>query len=301
MNHGFSNNESIAARWRKSLFTKNERHNANQTVEQPNPNHKIIPTKVEASKDPPEHPVFGITLEELMKRENESGNIPSIVIQLVEHIKASMPMKGIFRVPGDNIEMNELKDMYNRGIEVDLNKLGDSHSAPGLLKLFFRELADPLIPQFMYHLFIEAQASTTDVNLRLNNIRKLVHMIPEPNKTVLFYLAEFLHNCSKYSEETKMTASNLAIVMGPTLLRPREESLYQMFEHARYVNSIAKAFIEEYEFIFGSLESPKGGSIDNDKELEQISPEFQEDIKKSLSKRNLLGDQVVNTDWQKKK
>jgi hypothetical protein len=53
--------------------------------------------------------------------------------------------EGIFRVPGANDRIQDFKQQYNT-LRSPQFALGDVHSVAGILKLYFRELADPLIP-----------------------------------------------------------------------------------------------------------------------------------------------------------
>ena len=46
-----------------------------------------------------------------------------------------------------------------------------------------------------------------------------------------------------------MGIPNLAIVFGPNLLRPKNESMLRMIEDARFVNGIMKILLEEYDFL----------------------------------------------------
>lgn len=46
-----------------------------------------------------------------------------------------------------------------------------------------------------------------------------------------------------------MHLANLAIVLGPNLLRPRHESMLRMVEDSRHINGIIQSILEEYEFL----------------------------------------------------
>ena len=52
----------------------------------------------------------------------------------------------ILRVPGDIDEVNGLKLQMDKG-KLPLESLRDPHVPASLLKLWFRELEDPLIPE----------------------------------------------------------------------------------------------------------------------------------------------------------
>jgi len=58
----------------------------------------------------------------------------------------SLPVHVIPRVPGDIDEVNSLKLELDQG-KIRVDKLHDPHVPASLLKLWFRELEEPLIPE----------------------------------------------------------------------------------------------------------------------------------------------------------
>jgi len=67
--------------------------------------------------------------------------------------------EGIFRLSGNASKIQELKEQMNRGEEVDLKTVTDINTVTGLLKAYFRDLANPLIPFSFFNKFM-AIAST---------------------------------------------------------------------------------------------------------------------------------------------
>ena len=55
-------------------------------------------------------------------------------------------MQHTHRVPGDIDEVNALKLQVDKGV-LPMTTLSDPHIPASLLKLWFRELEDPLIPE----------------------------------------------------------------------------------------------------------------------------------------------------------
>ena len=55
-----------------------------------------------------------------------------------------MKEEGIFRLSGSSTHIKELREAFDRGEEVDLTLVKDEHVVTGLLKLYFRELPEPL-------------------------------------------------------------------------------------------------------------------------------------------------------------
>lgn len=82
-----------------------------------------------------------------------------------------------------------------------------------------------------------------DINSKL---RDLFDKLPRNNKLLAGCLFLFLSNVAKQSSENKMTTSNLAIVFGQILLRPKLESLESLLRHSPKITNILKAVIENY-------------------------------------------------------
>lgn len=54
--------------------------------------------------------------------------------------------EGLYRIPGSTSKVNQLKAQFNARQPVDFEEAAaDVHSVAGLLKLYFRELPEPLL------------------------------------------------------------------------------------------------------------------------------------------------------------
>jgi len=87
-----------------------------------------------------------------------------------------------FRVPADVDEVNSLKCKLDQW---ELGAVSDAHVPASLIKLWYRELYEPLIPD---HLYEECVRHCTDPDICVS----IVHRLPELNKLVLCYLIRFL-------------------------------------------------------------------------------------------------------------
>ena len=57
---------------------------------------------------------------------------------------------------GNSKTLEKLRQEYDKGVVVDLKELGvDIASAAGLMKLFLRELPDPLVSAATHHLLLK--------------------------------------------------------------------------------------------------------------------------------------------------
>ena len=88
-----------------------------------------------------------------------------------------------YRVPGDIDEVNALKVRCDQWFAP--SDCPDPHVPASLLKLWYRELYEPLIGAEFYDLCIE-NYNNVDEAIRI------VHRLPHLNKLVLCYLIRFL-------------------------------------------------------------------------------------------------------------
>eukprot|EP01117_Protostelium_nocturnum_P005208 TRINITY_DN1894_c0_g1_i1.p1 TRINITY_DN1894_c0_g1~~TRINITY_DN1894_c0_g1_i1.p1 ORF type:complete len:146 (-),score=54.82 TRINITY_DN1894_c0_g1_i1:72-509(-) len=84
--------------------------------------------------------------------------IPIIVEQCIQYLeKDGYNQEGIFRLSGSSTEMERLKHLYMEGKTVDLKKEArEPNDVAGLLKLYFREMSDPLLTWELYECFLAA-------------------------------------------------------------------------------------------------------------------------------------------------
>eukprot|EP01092_Planopodium_desertum_P013538 TRINITY_DN6587_c0_g2_i1.p1 TRINITY_DN6587_c0_g2~~TRINITY_DN6587_c0_g2_i1.p1 ORF type:complete len:229 (-),score=11.75 TRINITY_DN6587_c0_g2_i1:59-745(-) len=88
------------------------------------------------------------------------------------------------------------------------------------MKLFFRTLPEPLLTWKLYPLWVNSiKLREPD---RLETTKKVLKALPTTHTMVLRALLELLHEVSLHSSVNKMTASNLGIVFGPTLLQKKD-------------------------------------------------------------------------------
>uniref|UniRef100_A0A915J2E3 Uncharacterized protein n=1 Tax=Romanomermis culicivorax TaxID=13658 RepID=A0A915J2E3_ROMCU len=102
--------------------------------------------------------------------------------------------QGVFRVSGSQIEINSFRDSFEKG-EDPLSDIADSsdvNSVAGVLKLYFRELREPLFPIFMFDQFVEcSRIENKDEFAR--TVRELVLTLPRPVFVVMRYIFAFLN------------------------------------------------------------------------------------------------------------
>lgn len=134
---------------------------------------------------------------------------------------------GLYRLPGNTHLVNKLRNNLNKDHElVDLRSeewVSDVNTLTGVMKLFFRELPDPLFPKEMYLDFIEA-SKIADDRTRIITIHDLINKLPDANYATLKFLMSHLNRVQQNQQFNRMGISNLAIVWGPTLMGGGDQS-----------------------------------------------------------------------------
>ena len=165
--------------------------------------------------------LFGGKLTEYINATKQE--IPQIVTSCIKAInRLGLHNQGIFRIPGSQLEINQFKEAFEKGEDplITVNPR-EMNSVAGVLKLYFRELKDPLFPRDLYDTFINSmripqlqsnmtasvtsnsensEVIATNVSVvenieaqKIDNIRKAISLVPKPIYIVLRYLFAFLN------------------------------------------------------------------------------------------------------------
>ncbi|KAK1331445.1 hypothetical protein QTO34_009400 [Cnephaeus nilssonii] len=130
---------------------------------------------------------------------------------------------GDMLAPQRNLEAEALLEhgfRYNKDILLMLSDM-DINAIAGTLKLYFRELPEPLLTDRLYPAFMEGIA-LSDPAAKENCMMHLLRSLPDPNLITFLFLLEHLKRVAEKEPINKMSLHNLATVFGPTLLRPSE-------------------------------------------------------------------------------
>ncbi|XP_056368403.1 rho GTPase-activating protein 45 isoform X1 [Oenanthe melanoleuca] len=173
--------------------------------------------------------------------------IPFIVKKCISEIeKRALKTKGIYRVNGVKTRVEKLCQAFENGKELVELSQASPHDISNVLKLYLRQLPEPLMPFRLYNELmglakeslqggeakgrsgkggpelVDRGADTDQVVLSLVlKLRELLKELPCENLATLQYLLQHLRRIMEVEQDNKMTSGNLGIVFGPTLMRPR--------------------------------------------------------------------------------
>ncbi|ORX62406.1 RhoGAP-domain-containing protein [Hesseltinella vesiculosa] len=188
-------------------------------------------------------PIFGVTLDEAIRvsKISENYELPAIVYRCIEFLemKNAVYEEGIYRLSGSALKIKTLKREFD--IVGDINLVSstshrdcDIHAISGLLKLWFRELPDHVLTDKLYRDFL-AVLNMQDQKACVQELGRLVSLLPLSNYTLLRTLCAHLHRVVQNANVNKMNLRNIGIVFSPTLGIPA---------------GIVCLFLSEFDYIF---------------------------------------------------
>uniref|UniRef100_A0A3P8UUK5 Family with sequence similarity 13 member B n=1 Tax=Cynoglossus semilaevis TaxID=244447 RepID=A0A3P8UUK5_CYNSE len=152
--------------------------------------------------------VFGVPLEEVSRTLTINGHeVPAIVKYIVDYIEehGHLDLEGLFLVNGNAERVDWLRQRYDSGEQVELEKEADLASAVSLLRLFLQELPEPVIPT-------EIQGHI------LQNLKYLLQQLPQLNYGLLRFLCRFLASVASLQQDS-WSVGALAAVFGPDIFQ----------------------------------------------------------------------------------
>ncbi|XP_037626137.1 rho GTPase-activating protein 45 isoform X2 [Sebastes umbrosus] len=224
-----------------------------------------------------------------------SDGIPFIITKCISEIeRRALKMKGIYRVNGVKTRVEKLCQAFENGKElVELSQCSP-HDISNALKLYLRQLPEPIMLFRLYNRLMglakeslqgdadtpegeEAESNSSipgmgkgrelvdlgpdsdpEVLVLVDKLKELLKDLPKANMYTLRYIIRHLRRIAELEEDNKMSPSNLGIVFGPSLMRPRPTgatiSLSSLVDYPHQAR-IVETLIVFYSTIFQSKTS----------------------------------------------
>uniref|UniRef100_A0A8K9WPG8 Rho GTPase activating protein 45 n=1 Tax=Oncorhynchus mykiss TaxID=8022 RepID=A0A8K9WPG8_ONCMY len=180
----------------------------------------------------------------------DPDGVPLVIRKCITEIESrALRMKGIYRVNGVKTRVEKLCQAFENGKELVELSQAFPHDISNMLKLYLRQLPEPILPFHLYQslmglakeslrsaspspdggevagtaVLADLGAETPlEVLTLVHSLRELMLTeLPQANTATLRYIAQHLRRVCECEQENKMSPSNLGIVFGPTLMRPR--------------------------------------------------------------------------------
>uniref|UniRef100_A0A3P9MP98 Rho GTPase activating protein 25 n=1 Tax=Oryzias latipes TaxID=8090 RepID=A0A3P9MP98_ORYLA len=208
--------------------------------------------------------VFGKSLIDTMMYEKRFGpnTVPILVQKCVEFIKQhGLDEEGIFRLPGQDNAVKQFRDAFDAGERPSFPSDTDVHTVASLLKLYLRELPEPVVPWTQYQDFLDC-TNMLDSNSKEGwaRLEQQIALLPRLNYNLLGYVCQFLFEVQLHSSVNKMNVENLATVMGINLLKPQIEDPFSVMKATPKIQKLMTVMIRQHESLFPPSKDPPPSS-----------------------------------------
>jgi len=172
--------------------------------------------------------MFGRELTEQVRVDSKVTErmVPLIVEKCIAAVEANgLDYEGIYRKTGGSAQSKLVTQLFERGDYstfdlLDRERFNDICSVTSVFKSYLRALPNPLLTFVLHDEFIYA-ATIQDPMHKSAKYADLVKQLPTEHYYTLRALMYHLYRIQEHHAENLMTARNLGVVFGPTLMRSR--------------------------------------------------------------------------------
>ncbi|KAJ7188362.1 hypothetical protein C8R46DRAFT_1054562 [Mycena filopes] len=173
--------------------------------------------------------MFGRDLTEQVQADAQGDDrqVPVIVEKCIDAVEAlALEYEGIYRKTGGSGQSKAITQLFERGDYAafdlcDSDRFNDICSVTSVLKTYFRSLPVPLLTFDLHDHFMSA-VQIRETSMKNQALLELVNKLPAEHYYTLRRLMVHLNHIHERCEKNLMTARNLGVVFGPTLMRSRD-------------------------------------------------------------------------------
>ncbi|XP_054164714.1 rho GTPase-activating protein 45-like [Oppia nitens] len=156
--------------------------------------------------------------------------VPVLVVKCTLEIeRRSCTTPGIYRMTGVASRVQKILKSFESGPHlIDVSDVTPNDLC-SVLKVFLRELKNPLITNDVYKEFIDiGRVYKRDDDLQerkvdlITALRSVVGKLHNNHRQTLTYLIHHLKRITNYHEQNNMSPNSLGIIFAPTIFRPRD-------------------------------------------------------------------------------
>ncbi|XP_028582091.2 rho GTPase-activating protein 20 isoform X2 [Podarcis muralis] len=177
--------------------------------------------------------------------------LPKPIFDMLSFLNQEGPFtEGIFRRSASAKSCRELKEKLDSGAEVNL--LSESILViASVLKDFLRNIPGSVFSSQLCDQWVSLMDEGNDEE-KIKSTHRLMEQLPGANVMLLRYLFGVLHSIERQSEDNKMTAFNLAVCIGPSLLwLPAATNSWTEEEFTMKASVLIEFMIQNGSRIFG--------------------------------------------------
>uniref|UniRef100_A0A8C4IC08 Rho-GAP domain-containing protein n=1 Tax=Dicentrarchus labrax TaxID=13489 RepID=A0A8C4IC08_DICLA len=216
--------------------------------------------------------VFGVPLEEVTRTHTISGHeVPALVKHIVDYIEehGHLDLEGLFLVNGNAERVDWLRQRYDSGEDVELEKEADLASAVSLLRLFLQELPEPVIPTAIQGHILQLHQDYSSEEELCRNLKYLLQQLPQLNYGLLRFLCRFLASVASLQQES-WNIGALAAVFGPDIFHLSTEG--EDLRDQESVSRVLAELLDNQDGLFDSEDDDVSTTNDYSSINEQVLP-----------------------------
>eukprot|EP00736_Rhodelphis_marinus_P007890 Rmarinus@m.14855 len=176
------------------------------------------------------------------------NGVPVLILAAIQIIeRRGIELEGLYRISAEKHDLEAMIERLNtEGITISSKLFAtcpNMHVVAGLLKRFLRD-APPLLTFDLYEDFLAC--ARAEEKKRLSLYADVIGRLPRSHKPILRRLLQHFCRVSDRASVNKMTPKNLAIVIAPNVLRPREDRITQTVMDAPHVPGVVEFMISNF-------------------------------------------------------
>eukprot|EP00026_Physarum_polycephalum_P001095 Phypoly_transcript_01096.p1 GENE.Phypoly_transcript_01096~~Phypoly_transcript_01096.p1 ORF type:complete len:1113 (-),score=285.59 Phypoly_transcript_01096:143-3481(-) len=211
--------------------------------------------------------VFGQPLETIIKAQQARGaksDVPQVITEIILWLEShqAITTKNIFRALGHASTVQQIKAEFEDGTwSASRHQRDDMHSIAAVLKVFLRELPEPLFPSKYYSLVLKIIRDVPDPVHQSYHLRVCVYSLPKPNRDSILFISNFLHRVAFNHKENGVDASTLAYIFAPYIFRPPSPVSADRVcipGDRDYLAMVMRRLVDDAPFFFKTIPRPPG-------------------------------------------
>ncbi len=183
----------------------------------------------------------------LANHNNNTSNhvIESMTLNQLAALTLSTSPNSIMTTTSNIIRNNSNINLINNNNSNNSLESDDTCTITSALKHYLIHLKEPLMTYSYNQQFLNT-CKIENISDRIIEIHKLIYSLPAQNREAIEILMKHLFKVSTQSHLNKMTTSNLATCLGPTVFRTEQESVSNLY-NIKFYSEIIEILIVHHE------------------------------------------------------
>ncbi|CAO3631470.1 unnamed protein product [Cunninghamella blakesleeana] len=183
-------------------------------------------------------------------------NVPLLVTKCIESVdNMGLQKEGIYRVSGRQSNIEALKHAFEENEEMEIDKKYDVFTIATVLKIYLRELEEPLLKIDMQKRI--QYTELRDKQRQLLFLQTILSGLPKSHRETLYVVIRHIANVNANSATNKMNLQNLSVIFTPAIFHDFNQAENPGEWHA---DTVFEDLVTYYEPLFTQAEIQSRGT-----------------------------------------